>query len=388
MAYATKEMGVRTRHDTIEDRLDHHNHEKNVKMGATLERKLKLVLVEERKQVLEFEQVNETLEDEVQELWEGMFEAWYQNRKTAMTPFAPTVEDGVTEAEVRLQLKKEDAEDARRNKTDVDAKSPTSFVMLGLELEDSQHWLKADLVSVSKMTTSELAKQEVFMPAGIKAVMDKEEKRDANALPPKAEDIKLWLPSDIPAIHCQSGCKEGIVKREKQLRQAQCSDALSQHLIKFRNAHVVGQQDGMRSKGLIDTVSERVAFYAAKYHVACRALLALVDDESECEEFHELSPDHIPLDEEVLKDAASMTKLALIGSRQIRVHSGATVREGSGSKKKKISWIWTYSRRTGGDKDEEDNKVHIHESVQVEWSKAKARKERWAEEVLLLKEEM
>ncbi|KAJ7575841.1 hypothetical protein C8J56DRAFT_1062698 [Mycena floridula] len=119
-----------------------------------------------------------------------------------------------------------------------------------------------------------------------------------------------------------------------------------------------------------------------------RALLVLVDDESECKEFHELSPDDITLDEEVLKDAASMMKLALIGSRRIRVHGGATVREGSGSKKKKISWIWTYSRRTGGDKDEEDNKVRIHELVQVEWSKAKARKEHWAEEVLLLKEEM
>ncbi|KAJ7575840.1 hypothetical protein C8J56DRAFT_1062697 [Mycena floridula] len=218
-AYVTKEMGVETRHDAIEDRLDHHNHEKNVKMGAMLEQKLKLALVEERKQALKFEQVNETLEAKVQELWEGMFEAWYQNRETAMTPFAPMVEDGVTEAEVRLQLKKEDAEEARRNKTDINTKSPTSFVMLGLELEDSQRRLKADLVSVSKMTTSELAKvedrrrrlygklktfrwwQEVFMPAGIKAVMDEEEKRDANALPPKAEDIKLWLSSNIPAIH-------------------------------------------------------------------------------------------------------------------------------------------------------------------------------------------
>lgn len=33
LGYATKEMGVGTRHDAIEDRLDHHNFKKNINIG-------------------------------------------------------------------------------------------------------------------------------------------------------------------------------------------------------------------------------------------------------------------------------------------------------------------------------------------------------------------
>src|SRR5438105_3527985 len=33
-SYATKEMGVGSRHDAIEDRLDHHNHKKNAEIGT------------------------------------------------------------------------------------------------------------------------------------------------------------------------------------------------------------------------------------------------------------------------------------------------------------------------------------------------------------------
>jgi hypothetical protein len=33
-SYATREMGVGNCHDTIEDRLDHHNYRKNLNIGA------------------------------------------------------------------------------------------------------------------------------------------------------------------------------------------------------------------------------------------------------------------------------------------------------------------------------------------------------------------
>ncbi|KAJ7256420.1 hypothetical protein C8J57DRAFT_954538, partial [Mycena rebaudengoi] len=49
---------------------------------------------------------------------------------------------------------------------------------------------------------------------------------------------------------------------------------------------------------------------------------------------------------------------------------------------RRFFWIWTEGGGPG--KDEEA----LHESVQVEWSKAMAQKKWWEEEVQLLREEM
>ncbi|KAF7292949.1 CxC2 domain-containing protein [Mycena indigotica] len=45
-----------------------------------------------------------------------------------------------------------------------------------------------------------------------------------------------------------------------------------------------------------------------------------------------------------------------------------------------ISWIWAAGGQADG--------VELHDSMRVEWAKARARKERWNEEVELLREEM
>ncbi|KAJ6479688.1 hypothetical protein C8R45DRAFT_832549 [Mycena sanguinolenta] len=57
-------------------------------------------------------------------------------------------------------------------------------------------------------------------------------------------------------------------------------------------------------------------------------------------------------------------------------------RTAPGESKCIMSWIWTVREGSGG--DEKD----LHDSIQVEWSRVKARKTRWQEEVELLQEEM
>jgi hypothetical protein len=52
--------------------------------------------------------------------------------------------------------------------------------------------------------------QAVYMP-GIAVLREAAEERcDPDLLPPKAEDIKLWLPSDIPAATRRTACARGI----------------------------------------------------------------------------------------------------------------------------------------------------------------------------------
>jgi hypothetical protein len=133
---------------------------------------------------------------------------------------------------------------------------------------------------------------------------------------------------------------------------------------------------------------------AAKYRTARAALLSLRGPDT-CEEYRELKLADIQLDEEHEVDVGARKKLSNVGSSKAQ-RQGPLV----SSKKKTFSWIWTAGGGPG--EDEED----LHEckllvisylvartdkrvtAVRVEWSKAKARKERWEEEVDMLREEM
>ncbi|KAJ7582425.1 hypothetical protein C8J56DRAFT_894335 [Mycena floridula] len=327
ISYRTKEMGEETCADAIEDRLDHHNHEKNAK----------LALVQEQIQLQEFEEVNSTLMSEVQEAWVTMYDAWEENRKENLTPFALTIEDRVSEAQVRLMLKEDEVEEARKSQVLVHVTSASSFLGVGLELEEAQRWIWRDIKEV--MSTSEKAKMEVwrqtYMPGAVRGVIAAEEARNSDEVPLPMENMKLWLPSEMSGHEQIIGCKWGLATMEVKLWEVQCTDALKQ---------------------VSEAACMRAPFDQILQH---------------------------PYEEFVL-DAAATKKLRQIGSQQTSVHSSQQGKVGAmGTKGKKLSWIWT----TGitGDTDDE---IHIMESVRVEWAKACARKERWSEEVLILKEEM
>jgi hypothetical protein len=106
--------------------------------------------------------------------------------------------------------------------------------------------------------------QKVYMPGAIRAIAAEEEDRDADADAPKAEDVVLWLPSDLDQVNRINGCAIGLADMEAQLRAAQCSDSLDRiwshlhvkhHLINRRNQNVTGQNQSMRARTLIGRVS-------------------------------------------------------------------------------------------------------------------------------------
>ncbi|KAI0795163.1 hypothetical protein BC629DRAFT_1592682 [Irpex lacteus] len=55
-----------------------------------------------------------------------------------------------------------------------------------------------------------------------------------------------------------------------------------------------------------------------------------------------------------------------------------------GEGRREMSWIWLVARPVG----EEDNPEDFNQCMQAEWTKARARAQRWEEEVQLLQEEM
>lgn len=259
--------------------------------------------------------------------------------------------------------------------------------------------------------------QRVFVPGAIRELAAAEEARDADAKPPKAEDVKLWMPSELLPEMRLAGCASGVVEMEVSLREAQCNDSLHKlrshlhsqhHLINERNRDVRGQYESTRSQTLISEVGHRTRAAGNKYRHARLRLFALKDAANYKHTFKPLKDTDMHVDRTIQSDAHAMAKLSRAGgnggarAKKNTVGKDSTGKKTKGKEKKDICWLWT----TGGAPGEKvDGKLHcckypsVHSvvalltglctlAVRVQWVKARARKQRWYEEVALLREEM
>ncbi|KAJ7018026.1 hypothetical protein C8F04DRAFT_978149 [Mycena alexandri] len=406
-AWATKEMGNGGRHDALEDRIDHHNGEKNIgqDVGDTLARKLVVAIEERDRQIQAFTEVDSTLRSELKKEWQQQIDKWLADR-TRPSPYESEggKKQGPSEATVRRELKKDELRDGVES---VYRKGHTAFLVAGMQLELIQYvqmvvvnisrtLLSGDLVGrVEELRVSFLSKLKAFrelqgrhMPGAVRRMEEEEEERKADEPATNPEDIRLWMPSELTEAERDDECATGLGGREAKLPLAQCTNALDtlrlrlhakRHLISFRNSHVVGQKHATRSSTLIGMVGERIDTIAVKYRRARLALLEL-EGAAYCVEqgLRVLTGADIRLDEEWESDGKARHRLGTIGSSKHRHANEPTVP----SKNKTFSWIWT-----SGEGPEKDAKG-LHEAVRVEWSKARARRDRWVEEVQLLREEM
>ncbi|KAJ7437065.1 hypothetical protein B0H11DRAFT_2255628 [Mycena galericulata] len=401
-AYHTKDMNIGNRADAIEDKLDSHNHLKNLGCVEILRRRLVVAIAERAKQVAAFKEINKTISTEVRGDWQQRIDAFSKD-KSSPNPYVLSSKDGPSEADIRLELRKKEAEDAESGVVPLHGTSATAFLAAGLQLEHAQRRIKTEITGAT-MTADRESKvnehrlsfmvklrrfrdlQRVYTPGAIRALLAEEAARDEDAALPKAEHVRLYLPSELSEAERLNGCQRGIPEMEARLREAQCSDALGDiraqlhaksHLISFKNENVTGQIQSTRSQSLIAQVGARVNGNQQKYTQARRALLRLKGD-GYAPHFKKLRASDLTLDgEEKENDATARAKLARIGSSK----QGRVARNGP-SQNKVLSWIWTARGPIG--LEEQD----LHESLRVEWSRAKARKTRWVEEVELLREEM
>ncbi|KAJ7745301.1 hypothetical protein B0H16DRAFT_1462817 [Mycena metata] len=391
ISWATKDMAPGGRHDAIENKLDHHNFEKNINLGTTLPHKL-IIAIDERDRQLKRD-------------WQKKINDWRRDH-TKPNPYEQENKgrDGKqSEGAIRQELRREEMEEAAAGAgaggSKLHGSSITLFLVTGLQLEESQRVIRREArgrvllagdhqARLQEMRISFFSKlagfhrlQAVYMVAAVAAVQAEEDARDPDMPPPKAEDIKLYLPSGLTRAQQQTGCRKGLAAMEARLREGQCSDALKQlrgrlhtkkHLLLF---HEGSGAVGQRSSTCAQTLIERVDAAAAKYRCAREALIAL-RGAAACEGYRELKASGIELNEEREVDVAARQRLGNVGSKTRR--RGPAI----SSKKKTFSWIWAGG---GGPGDDEEA---LHKLVRVEWSKVKARKERWEEEVELLHEEM
>ncbi|KAK7053548.1 CxC2 domain-containing protein [Favolaschia claudopus] len=401
-SFSTKDAGLGVRADTMEAKIDDHNFLKNIGQGEALQRKLLIAIAERDRQVAAFKDVNKTVDRAVKTEWRKAIKLWLEDPAKNQNPYIISREGCPTETQVRLEVRK-DEEALIAGSAPLHGQSATAFLVAGIQIEDSQRriisqlktptliaadrenkiqeWRHALLVKISKFRTL----QKVYMPGAAAALEAHELARDVEALPPRAESVKLLMPSQMSGTDPLRGCISGLLEMEAKLRLAQCDNSLAslrsrlhakRHLITFRNENIIGQVQSTRARVLIGEVGERVESYANRYRQGYSALLKLKGAEA-YPHLRVLKPEHVQLDGDAAEsDSAARKKLTMIGSGR----GARTPRNAPGSTKQVMSWIWT----APGALDEE----RMHESVRVEWSRALARKTRWVEEVMLLREEM
>ncbi|KAJ7184054.1 hypothetical protein C8R46DRAFT_883697 [Mycena filopes] len=388
-AFHAKEMGIGNRADTLEDKIDSHNFLKNLAQGDALPRKLLVALAERTRQVDAFKEVNRTVPKELRTLWQAQIDVFVaDHRKT--NPYALPKSGAPTESELQLSLKHEEEEEIRQGRARLHATSATAFISAGIQLEDAQYVVVARVAGHTLVTADcasklhdrrvafkvKLAKfrklQEVFTPGAIRTLRV-DHAADLSETPKvNTESIKLYMPSDLSPI---------------QLRKNQCHNALVQlrahlhtkhHLIGFRNTQITGHVKATKARTLIAQVGKRAQACSDKYTQACGALTRLAGADF-APHFKVLKAADIALDgEEEMSETAARKRLAMAGAGK-----GARLpRHVAGTSKKVLSWIWTAAGAL-----DDDEKV-LHESLRVEWCRAKARKRRWEEQVLILREEM
>ncbi|KAK6996601.1 CxC2 domain-containing protein [Favolaschia claudopus] len=406
IAWATRVMGRGGREDAMEDKVDHENFEKNIGQVTALPRKLVVAIDERDSQVAAFAQVDATLEDDVRAEWQSMIEAWEADRERK-NPYESMDkrQEGVSESAIRLELAKEELEEASLGTGRLHGTSASSFLVMGLQLEQQQFRIRREislrslLIGDQTERIAELRRaffvklrkfrrlQAVHMPGAVEQIAEDEEGRDCDAPAPQAEDVRIYLPSGISDAR-RADCAPDLIEKERRLRVGQLGDWVAKlrrgllsrrHLWDWREENV-GQRAGTRPATLAQRVQGSIDEAAKRYRASRAALFALGGDEA-CEEWPELRDEDLRVDEEREADAAARQKLSNVDRSSRESRKSRRARRPV-SEKRVMSWIWTW----GGAPEEEEEE--LREAVRIEWSRAKARRDRWVEEVQHLREEM
>ncbi|KAJ7021338.1 hypothetical protein C8F04DRAFT_1195583 [Mycena alexandri] len=387
--FQTKEMSVGNRADTIEDRLDSHNFLKNLGQDA-------------------FKEINKTIHSGKRVEWQAQIDTYL---KDCSVPNPYVIQK---KAEIRVMLKKEEQAEAVAGDAPLHATSEMAFLTAGLQLENTQRRIKSGIAATTHLTTDCAIKveehrlaffaklrpfrtlQEVYMPGAAHMLARDAEAHADDAPAPAAERVRLWLPSGLLDGERASGCQRNLPEMEARLRESQCTDVLSairlalhskRHLLTFRHDNIGGQIRQTRSHSIVDQLSIRIDALAAKYTEA-RAALSALKAEEYAPHLKKLVKADLRLEAEGKENDTEADRSDRAGARKLGKIGGRPLREVG--KSSVLSWIWT----ARGVLD--DNEEELHEptdslrdvALRIEWSRAKARKTRWEEEVQLLREEM
>ncbi|EIW80679.1 hypothetical protein CONPUDRAFT_154693 [Coniophora puteana RWD-64-598 SS2] len=239
--------------------------------------------------------------------------------------------------------------------------------------------LAADRKQLRKLIPAFLAESARFLGALADEVADESSHGDAGdddwddiADMPTPEDISIKLPSAFGRRACFDNGLEYLVDIEAELRRGQAHDALEKTRSYIGKKSVLYRTDIRQAKGsqklgkaaqdVVDIQNSKIATQRETYNNARKAMIALAE-----------SPDDIAMYKELtFSDLEARTSTLNPAERGLRDEG--------------LPWIWTMDIQealAGKSGDEV-----LNEFYRLHWMKAKCRKDRAEEEIVILRHEM
>ncbi|PPR04539.1 hypothetical protein CVT26_002506 [Gymnopilus dilepis] len=429
---STKTQGPGSRQDVLDDHFGHWNWQKIIGLGKTLMRRYRNAVADRNIQKEGHRGLTASLDAKQVENWEKMCVDWEQDAfpKKKKNPYE-TEGAVITEAQAKKELAAEEAKRLKMGGAVLHATSAYAFVVMALEIEESQRRLRrvakqvesqattrkeANLTEQRNQLTARIRAWEQLVPIYMPGLLQYQIERqaageDVFTVAEHSELIQLWLPSRLPASYRPQVCSNDLPEIEDRLRTAQCHDALrairyilkiKTRLIKFKHKNLRGQREGTRSRAVIDRVHEKARVGAEKYRASRTAKLSLIGPGEWEKELQVLrdedvrgyqDPDRLrkyqgrrgTLEDHQLEAEQSRASSSTMPNETddfTLFREERTRRDGTGETRRTLSWIW----RTGKVVDDPDNATD--DILRAEWAKSRARAARAEEEVKLLQEEM
>ncbi|KAF9508989.1 hypothetical protein BS47DRAFT_1365591 [Hydnum rufescens UP504] len=360
------------------------NYQKITTLSTSLLQKLHNALVQSAFHLEQYDTLTQGLADDDASTWERMVREW-EIDASKPDPYTLPLSNK-SQAQICLELIEMERDSLYHGSVSLHNVSASAFVIMGLDIEDTQRKLALDvqcttetissLMSIESRRLSLVKRiktfrniQRIYMPEACHFLTSEDECEK----PSHPETIKLFLPSQIPAeYHVQNT----IVDIEVKLCVGQAFDALSSlrsslciqaHLTNYKQT-VRGQHMHTRAMALIESAKCKTASIAAKYTVSRQTLISLVGLDGINPQLKELRD----------RDVRTLSDPEISKDKQ----DSHTQNLGEGSRA--LSWIWMSAVGNGNNETHEGGVF----ALWVEWMKLRARKECWQEEVLLLREEM
>ncbi|KAJ6479819.1 hypothetical protein C8R45DRAFT_1054444 [Mycena sanguinolenta] len=381
-AASTKMMGMGTRASTLEDLFGFHNWRRlfparmaeNVKEGQV-----------HRDAFEAFDQALQQQDSALVESWKTGVHAWESRQHTngVESPFEYT-EKVMSMRDIKLKLAKDELLRSGEG-TEVEREdTPSTFILMGMEIEESQRYLTIDVKAVANPTEKQTVNflkwcvallkrirafrklQRAYMPNIRKYLTATQHTQWDSESDRNAEGIRLFLPSDISSrVNREKACVVGLAEVEADLRVGEACEALNalrQGLRtctmtnRFRLRNCTGQRMLKRGQGVLRQVNLKVHKAKLRHRYARNPLLRLRGNGAWEKELRVLEDD----------------------DGGIAAYGVVALGEG----RRTLLWIW-YAAKTG-----EPTEAELVEALRVEWCKAYARTRRWHEDVVLVEEEM
>ncbi|KAJ7748842.1 hypothetical protein B0H14DRAFT_3096954 [Mycena olivaceomarginata] len=415
-------MGPGAREDTIDNLCGFSNWKKTVDLGNSLLRKM--VLVIPQAMIHSRAGLREGHKEDLCK-WEKMVRDWEADNEASENPYDYAEVEAITMADVLARLAAEEHTRVATEGTSALVVKPGPFLIAGIQIQEDQAALQLEVKRVNHTTIQATALQrsrtlllgkvkvlhdiqDAYMP-GLRTWISQQNPvlpTGTNATP---ETIPIYLPSSLPANSRQAVCVTALVEQEDALRNAQADEALRDlrsglrtrtFAHKFKRKHTGGQGAYTKSRELLDGIEHRIRTAATQYRAAQAALFALRGPGPWENVLQELRQEDIRgMSERLLNDEEKEE------NRKVRLMAGLSAdADGAdidaygepveptvlfnletGEGRWTLSWIWY----TGTIKDSDTAKDgSLHEDIRIEWTKARARADRWKEELILLEEEM